>query len=153
MEIFNVKRRDVYDFDNWMDLKKPGFGGSKSAESLKNAKGKDVNANRKLKDYQRKVERHDLFNNQVFDPTYKAMGGDLVHKQEDGKNPYDYPDLYNNMGIAQVTVGKTNEGMCYTDFSSFIIESEAKDYSKKECDDDCDCEDCKEDKKKKGGKK
>jgi hypothetical protein len=146
MEIFNVKRRDVFKFDDWMDLKKPGFGGSKSAEELKTGSGKFKNKDRKLKDYQRKVERHDLFNNQVFDPTYKAMGGDLVHKQEDGKNPYDYPDLYDNMGIATVGVSKTNEGKCHTDFSDFVLESEVKSKKHKEneceCGPDCECEDC-----------
>lgn len=123
MEIFDVKRQDVLNFDNWMDLKKTGFGGPDSAEKLRDAKGKIVNKDRKLKNFQHTVERHELFNNQVFDSTYKAMGGDLVHKQEVGKNPYDYPDLYDNMGVATVETGKANEGMCY-DFETFLLESE-----------------------------
>ena len=40
MEIFDVHRRDIYSFDNYMDLKKPGFGGPNSVEFLKDAKGK-----------------------------------------------------------------------------------------------------------------
>ena len=141
MEIFNIKRRDVYNFDNWMDLKKQGFGGHVSSKTLKDKNGKFSNNDRKLKDYQRTVKRHDLFKNQVFDPTYKAMGGDLVHKQDAGKNPYDYPDLYNNIGIATVNVGKTNEGMCHSSFDSFILESDANINKDKECDcdDNCDC--------------
>ena len=137
MEIFNVHRRDVHTFDSFMDLKKPGFGGPSSAISLKDGKGKDVNPDRKLKDYQNKVKRHEAFNHEVYNPTYKAMGGDLVHKQEDGKNPYNYPDLYDNMGIAVV---KANEGKCYVDFTSFVLESSIEN-DKRICEDDED-EDC-----------
>lgn len=131
MEIFNIKRRDVHNFDNWMDLKKQGFGGHESGKLLKDKNGKDIDKDRKLQGFQNKVSRHDAFSNQVFDPTYKAMGGDLVHKQEDGKNPYDYPDLYNNMGIAAVNIGETNEGLCHSSFESFILESENTDNNRK----------------------
>ena len=122
METFNVKRRDIYTFDDFMDLKKPGFGGPASAEPLKDAKGRFVNKERKLEKYQNKVERHPAFSNQVFDPTYKAMGGDLVHKQEDKKNPYDYKDSYDTMGISTVEVKATNEGKCFTDFNEYLFE-------------------------------
>jgi hypothetical protein len=138
MDIFNVHRRDVHTFDNWMDLKKPGFGGHETIEQLKDNKGKFVNKDRKLSEFQRTVTRHEAFNHDVWNPTYKAMGGDLVNKQEHGKNPNAYPDLYDNMGIAQVSVGKTNEGMCYSTFESFITESAVEP----ETDEDCDCEDC-----------
>lgn len=147
MELFNVHRRDVHNFDDWMDLKKPGFGGPSTATPLKDAKGKFVDSSRKLSDFQRTVTRHEAFNADVWNPTYKAMGGDLVHKQEVGKNPYDYPDLYNNMGIAQVEVGETNEGKCYTSFDSFILEAESADASDSDecdCGPDCDCEECEE---------
>lgn len=162
MEIFDVHRRDIYNFDDYMDLKKPGFGGPKSAELLKDNKGKDVNPNRKLTEYQNVVKRDETFKNQVFNPTYKAMGGDLVHKQDVGENPYNYNDLYNNMGIATVDLGKvhsdkpkyfasnTNEGRC-TDFISFVLESAVIDDSEElcedcgdsECPEGCECEDCK----------
>lgn len=147
MEMFNVKRKDVHNFDDFMDLKKPGFGGPSSAIELKDGKGKDVNKDRKLKDYQRVVKRDDSFSHEVFNPTYKAMGGDLVHKQEVGKNPYDYKDSYNNMGIPAVNVGKAaNEGMCYTDFSSFILESEKIEEDcgcgDSDCPEDCTCKKC-----------
>lgn len=147
MEIFNVKRRDIYTFDDYMDLKKPGFGGPASAKNLVDNKGKIINKDRKLANFQNRVERHDAFNHPVWDSTYKAMGGDLVHKQEVGKNPYDYPDPYTNMGIPTVDVGKastnkpksvvkkTNEGMCQVDFYEFVFES---------CDDECNEEECEE---------
>ena len=122
METFNVKRRDIYTFDDFMDLKKPGFGGPASAEPLKDAKGRFVNKERKLEKYQNKVVRHPAFSNQVFDPTYKAMGGDLVHKQEDKKNPYDYKDSYDTMGISTVPLKATNEGVCFTDFNEYLFE-------------------------------
>ena len=160
MEIFDVHRRDVYNFDDYMDLKKPGFGGPSSGKLLKDDKGNYVDKDRKLDEYQNRVERHEQFKNQVFNPTYKAMGGDLVHKQDNkGENPYNYPDLYDNMGIATVekgdkTVGKPShgdihlhEGYCNTDFASFVLESAVVDTEeeKKECEcedkDDCKCND------------
>lgn len=137
METFNVRRRDVHTFDDYMNLKKPGFGGPKSAKLLKDGRGKFIDKDRKLSGFQRTVKRDDTFKNQVFNPTYKAMGGDLVHKQEFKKNPYDYPDLYNNTGIGMVEVGETNEGKCHSNFTRFILESEC------ECESDCDCKDCK----------
>lgn len=130
MEMFDVNRRDVYNFDDYMNLKKLGFGGPKSAQLLKDSKGKRIKSNPKLEGYQRTVKRHEAFNHQVFDPTYKALGGDLVHKQEVGKNPYDYPDLYDRMGIATVDMGKytgrTDDHMknkANESFSNFLNES------------------------------
>lgn len=124
--MFNVHRRDVHTFDQYMDLKNPGFGGPNSAEPFKDAKGKRANKEPKLEQFARKVKRDEtLHGHSVYDSTYKAMGGDLIHKQEDGKNPYDYPDPYFNSNLDQVidTVekGKTNEGKCFTDFTSFMI--------------------------------
>lgn len=133
MEIFNIKRKDVYGFEDWMDLKKPGFGGPASAEKLRDEKGKIINKDRKLNEYQRKVERNDdFFGHEVYNPTYKAMGGDLVHKQEDGKNPYDYPNSYDHMGIPVVEVGETNEGLC-TDFITFVLESKDENGVEEPC--------------------
>ena len=148
MENFNVKRRDVYTFDDFVtDLKKPSFGGPASAEPLKDSKGKKVNKSPKLDQWQNTVERDELFGNQVFNPTYKAMGGDLVNKQEKGKNPYTYDDVYNNMGIPAVNVGNaktTNEGLCYSSFADYVMESTCNEAdadcgceNKEECEDDC----------------
>lgn len=136
MEIFNVHRRDVHNFDDYMNLKKPGFGGPGSALALKDKRGKFINKEPRLLGYQRTVTRDDTFKNQVFNPTYKAMGGDLVYKQEVGKNPYDYPDLYNNMGIGMVEMGETNEGLCHSSFTRFLIESASPDCK---CEDECNC--------------
>lgn len=148
MEIFNVHRKDVHSFDNFMDLKKPGFGGPMSAIRLKDRKGNDVNSDRKLKEYQRTVKRDVTFNSQAYDSTYKAMGGDLVYKQEVGKNPYDYKDTYDTMGIPTTDVSKANEGLCYTNFSLFILESndDKEDVNDEDTEDDeleDECENCK----------
>lgn len=140
MDIFNVKRRDVYGFDAWMNLKNPGFGGPDSAEKLRDEKGKIINKDRKLNEYQHKVERsEEFFSHEVYNPTYKAMGGDLIHKQEDGKNPYDYPSTYDHMGIATACTGKTNEGL-YLDFISFVLESSTPENNEE-------CEGCNEQEK------
>jgi len=139
MEIFNVHKRDVHTFDDYMNLKKPGFGGPKSAKLLKDGRGKFIEKDRILSDYQRTVKRDDTFKNQVFNPTYKAMGGDLVHKQDLKKNPYAYPDLYNNMGVGMVEVGETNEGKCHANFTRFLLESA----NEGKCGSKCSCRDCK----------
>jgi hypothetical protein len=156
MEIFDVKRKDVHNFDDFMDLKKPAFGGPSSGMLLKDGKGKYVNKDRKLKEYQRTVDRHDsnnLFNNQVYDPTYKAMGGDRS-THVDGTNPYDYKDPYETMGIPVVVKNdKTNEHKCNTSFAGFVLESDhqVRDYVPSQlesddddckCDDDCECKKC-----------
>ena len=39
MEMFDAHRRDILNFDNYMDLKKPGFGGPNSAMALRDGKG------------------------------------------------------------------------------------------------------------------
>jgi hypothetical protein len=110
------------DFDNYMDLKKPGFGGPSSAKMYRDARGKKVNSDPKLDGYQRTVDRHAAFSHPVYDPTYKAMSNDLVYKQEN-KKPYNYPDSYSNMGIPVVNVGKAaNEGLSHTSFTRFVNE-------------------------------
>jgi len=130
MEMFNVHRRDVHTFDQYMDLKNPGFGGPSSAEQFMDNKGKRVNKEPKLEQFSRKVTRDEnLFGHEVYNPTYKAMGGDVIHKQEDGKNPYDYPDSYSNQGIPVVEIGEreeTNEGKCYVDFTNFMMINESE---------------------------
>jgi hypothetical protein len=110
--------------DDYMDLKKPGFGGPKSAKMYRDSSGKKVNTNPKLDGYQRVVDRHPAFGHPVYNPTYKAMSNDLVYKQE-RKKPYNYPDPYLNMGLPVVNVGKAaNEGFSYTSFQKFVNEQE-----------------------------
>jgi hypothetical protein len=93
MEMFDTHRRDILDFDNYIDLRKPGFGGPASAIPLRDRNGKKLNQNPKLSKYQRTVERDPAFSHPVYDPTYKAMTHDLVYKQE-GKKPFKYRDPY-----------------------------------------------------------
>lgn len=127
MDVFNVHRRDLFDFDEFMDLKKPGFGGPSSALPEKDNKGKQVqNGHVKLEGYRNVVERHPSFSHEVFNPTYKAMGSDLVHQQEVGKNPYDYADPYENTGIPVVDVtkgrdSKTNESLSVMSYDDFMV--------------------------------
>jgi len=119
MEMFDAHRRDILDFDNYMDLKKPGFGGPTSAVPFRDGSGKKVNKNPKLAGYQRVVERDPLFANQVYNPTYKAMTHDLVYKQEK-KKPYDYQDPY--ITALPVTVIPVKEGLSCKSFEQFINE-------------------------------
>ena len=115
--MFNVHRRDIMDFDNYMDLKKPGFGGPNSAKALRDNSGKKVNKDPRLAEYQRVVSRDPAFSHPVYDPTYKAMTHDLVYKQEK-KKPFTYTDPYHT-GIPVVNVA---EGKCAPSFNSFINE-------------------------------
>lgn len=96
MNIFDVKKRNILSFDNYFNLKKKEFGGPDSIIKFDKK-------NSMFSKFQNTVERDTKsFGHQVYNSTYKAMGGDLVHKQDKKKNPYDYPDLYDNMGIATV---------------------------------------------------
>lgn len=121
MEMFDTHRRDILNFDNYMDLKKPGFGGPSSAMALRDAKGKIVNDKPKLAGFQRTVERDPAFSHPVYDPTYKAMTGDLVYKQE-GKKPFKYDDQ--RSGIPVVQMNPIKEGKAYSSFQKFINESD-----------------------------
>jgi hypothetical protein len=123
MDIFDVHRRDVYNFDQYMDLKKPGFGGNDSLIYDKDANGKKTSESNKLKDYRRVVKRDPLFKNPHYNSTYKAMSHDLVYKQE-GEKPTTYPDPYLT-GVATVEVGEwedANESVLPS-FNEFISES------------------------------
>ena len=120
MEMFNTHRRDILNFDNYMDLKKPGFGGPASAMPLRDGKGKIVNSKPKLAGFQRTVERDPAFSHPVYDPTYKAMTGDLVYRQE-GKKPFTYDDRIT--GIPVVEIEPVEEGRAYSSFYKFINEA------------------------------
>jgi len=122
MEMFNTHRRDILDFDNYMDLKKPGFGGPNSAIPLKDGRGKLINDEPKLSKYHRTVERHPAFSHPVYDPTYKAMTHDLVYKQE-GKKPFKYRDPYLT-AVPVIEYDPVEEKKSYTSFTKFINESQ-----------------------------
>lgn len=121
MEMFDTHRRDILNFDNYMDLKKPGFGGPASAMPLRDGKGKIVNDKPKLAGFQRTVERDPAFSHPVYDPTYKAMTGDLVYKQE-GKKPFTYDDQ--RTGIPVVQMDPLKEGKAVFSFERFINEAD-----------------------------
>ena len=120
MEIFNVKRRDLFDFDTYMDLKKPGFGGPASAIPLKDRKGNKIDKNPKLGQYLHTIERHELFASPHYDSTYKAVTNDIVYKQED-KKPTTYADPYHT-AIPVKIMEKMNESKIYTSFNDFVNE-------------------------------
>lgn len=121
MEMFNTHRRDLLGFEDYMDLKKPGFGGPKSAIPLKDAKGKSIDNNPKLAQHRRTVERDPAFSHKVWDSTYKAMTHDLVYKQE-GKKPFTYPDPYLT-AYPTVEVGEIDENTNVVSFSRFVNEN------------------------------
>jgi len=125
MDLFDVHRRDVYSFDQYMDLKNPGFGGNDSLIYGRDASGKTTSKSDKLKEYRRVVKRDPAFKNSHYNSTYKAMSHDLVYKQE-GEKPVTYRDPYLT-GIATVEVGEyeteeTNESTI-PNFSNFINEN------------------------------
>ncbi len=93
MDIFDIKRKDILDFDRYMDLKQPGFGGPASAEAYKDDKGVRVNKEPKLAKYQNTMERHELWSHPHYDSTYKAATNDIVYRQE-GKKSTNYADPY-----------------------------------------------------------
>jgi hypothetical protein len=121
MEMFNAHRRDLLGFEDYMDLKKPGFGGPKSAIPSRDAKGKLIDKNPKLAQHRRVVERDPAFSHKVWDSTYKAMTHDLVYKQE-GKKPFTYPDPYLT-AYPTVEVGEIDENTKVVSFSQFINEN------------------------------
>lgn len=121
MEMFDAHRRDILNFDNYMDLKKPGFGGPSSAMALRDGKGNLIDKSPKLDGYRRTVERDPAFSHPVYDPTYKAMSHDLVYKQEK-KKPFTYDDT--RTGIPVVEIEPLEEGMTYTSFERFINEAD-----------------------------
>ncbi len=103
-----------------MDLKKPGFGGPKSAIALRDSRGSKIDKNPKLDGYLRTVERDPAFSHPVYDPTYKAMTNDLVYKQEK-KKPFTYDRTVT--GIPVVVLEPIKEGKSYTSFERFINET------------------------------
>lgn len=132
MEMFDAHRRDILNFDNYMDLKKPGFGGPSSAMALRDGKGNLLDKSPKLDGYRRTVERDPAFSHPVYDPTYKAMSHDLVYKQEKRK-PFTYDDT--RTGIPVVEIEPLKEGKTYTSFERFINEAEDEiedDYSEED---------------------
>lgn len=130
MDMFNNKRRDVYDFDSYMDLKNPGFGGPKSAIPAEKI-GKET----KLNGYRRVVKRDPLFG-EHYDSTYKAMTHDIVYRQED-EEAFDYDHGITGIPVVDLEDAmerskklkkskvKMNEGRAFSNFTKFVNEQEA----------------------------
>lgn len=121
--MFNTHRRDILNFDSYMDLKKPGFGGPSSAIALRDERGRKINKDPKLAEYRRTVERDPAFSNPVYNPTYKAMTHDLVYKQEN-KKPFKYTDPYRT-AVPVIEYDPTSEGKSYESFKRFVNEEKS----------------------------
>lgn len=67
MDQFNISQKDVYNFDDFMDLKKPAFGGPKSGIPF-DAKKKP----KQLSEYRRVVKRYAPTENGTFNPNYNG---------------------------------------------------------------------------------
>lgn len=65
MDQFNLKQKDVYNFDDFMDLSKPSFGGPNSG--IKYEANKEP---KQLSKYRRVVHRYAPAENGVFNPNY-----------------------------------------------------------------------------------
>jgi len=122
MEVFDTKRRDILDFDRYMDLTQPGFGGPASGELYKDDKGNRINKAPKLAQYQHTMERHELFKSPHYDSTYKAATNDIVYKQE-GKKSTNYADPYHTA----IPVKVIGEGFAITSFDSFLNEQYSRE--------------------------
>lgn len=79
MNIFNLRSNDVYDFDRYVDLTKPGYGGPKEVIKFDAKKPK-------FEKWQHIVKRNTSSENGIEHPNYdsawKAFTSDLIHKQE-----------------------------------------------------------------------
>ena len=97
MEMFNVKRRDNPSMDNWLDIKKPAFGGPKEKADFDKAK------KTKLKEYQRIVERNPDAEGGRFNPNYdsawKGFTSDIIYRTAKKKS---YEPMYATPTIAVI---------------------------------------------------
>jgi len=79
MDLYNLKQKDVYDFDQFMDIKKPPFGGHESAIKF-DAKKEP----KQLKGWRRVVKRYAPAENGVYNPNYngqwRAIGMDRASR-------------------------------------------------------------------------
>lgn len=116
MDMFNIKNRRNPSMDDYMDPKKPGFGGPKSKEDFNTSKRET------LKGYQRVIDRNADFEggnfNHNYDPTWKAVTRDLISRTAK-KKPFE--PMYAKPTIA--TVDAVEEGRIFR-FDEFVSESE-----------------------------
>jgi hypothetical protein len=97
MDQFDIRQKDVYNFDNFMDLKKPGFGGPNSAIKF-DAKKEPT----QLSGWRRIVKRYAPAENGTFHPNYngmwKAINKDRINRDAGTKSEEEskYIDDLNN---------------------------------------------------------
>jgi hypothetical protein len=79
MDLYNLRQKDIYNFDEFMDIKKPAFGGPNSG--LKFDAKKEP---KQLKGWRRVVKRYAPAENGVFNPNYdgqwRAIGMDRASR-------------------------------------------------------------------------
>lgn len=116
MDMFNTKDRRNPSMDDYMDLKKPGFGGPNSRKDF------DKSKKETLKGYQRVIDRNADFEggqfNHNYDTTWKAITRDLISRTAK-KKPFD--PMYAKPTIA--TVDAVEEGKIMR-FEQFVNESD-----------------------------
>lgn len=114
MDMFNTKDRRNPSMDDYMDLKKPGFGGPNSKKDF------DTSKRETLKGYQRVIDRNADFEggkfNHNYDTTWKAVTRDLISRTAK-KKPFD--PMYAKPTIA--TVDAVEEGRILR-FEQFVNE-------------------------------
>lgn len=110
MEMFNVKRRDNPSTDRYMDPKAKPFGGPSEKVDF------DKSKRTSLKEYQRIVTRNADFEggafNHNYDPTWKAITRDLIHKQANKKefNPmYAKPTMATVPAVEEARIARFEE--------------------------------------------
>jgi hypothetical protein len=114
MDMFNTKDRRNPSMDDYMNPKKPSFGGPNSKKDF------DTSKRETLKGYQRVIDRNADFEggkfNHNYDPTWKAVTRDLISRTAK-KKPFD--PMYAKQTIA--TVSAVEEGKILR-FDQFLNE-------------------------------
>lgn len=114
MDMFNTKDRRNPSMDDYMNPKKPSFGGPNSKKDF------DTSKKETLKGYQRVIDRNADFEggkfNHNYDPTWKAVTRDLISRTAK-KKPFE--PMYAKPTIA--TVDAVEEGKILR-FEQFVNE-------------------------------
>lgn len=86
MDTFNVKRRDFPSVDKYLNIKEKPFGGPSEKVDF------DTSKRKTLSEYQRIATRNADFEggafNHNYDPTWKAISRDLIHRSAN-KKPFE----------------------------------------------------------------
>ncbi len=127
--MFNVKRRDYPSTDKYTDIKKAPFGGPSEKVDF------DTTKRTTLAGYQRIVSRNADFEggnfNHNYDPTWKAITRDLIHRSANKKefNPmYAKPTMATVPAVEEGRIARFEEYVNENfDGSGFNMFSEAED--------------------------